>query len=180
MPRYAALLRGINVGKAKAVAMSDLRMLLSDLGHADVTTYLRSGNAVFTCPGGEPAELAAGIEKAIAGTLGMNVRCVVRTGAELRSVIDANPLTGVATDGSRLLAHFLSAAPDAARLAEHDPERLAPGRIRVGERVIYQWCPNGVMAEPNVVEFADKKLKVTATGRNWNTVQKLSAMLGGA
>ncbi len=180
MPRYAVLLRGINVGKAKPLAMTDLRDLLSGLGHTDVATYLRSGNAVFTCAGGEPGELAAAIEQAITGTLGMTVRCVVRSGAELRTVIGANPLADVAADGSKLLAHFLSAAPDPALLTEHDPEALAPGRIRLGERVIYQWCPNGVMAEPNVVEFADKKLKVTATGRNWNTVRKLAAMLDGS
>jgi uncharacterized protein (DUF1697 family) len=157
--------------------MEDLRALLSGLGHTDVRTYLRSGNAVFSCPAGEPDGLAATIERAITDTLGMSVRCVVRTGTELRAVIDANPLRGVATDGSKLLAHFLSAAPDPGLLKAHNPEDLVPGRIHVGDRVIYQWCPNGVMAEPNVVEFVDKKLKVTATGRNWNTVEKLSAML---
>jgi uncharacterized protein (DUF1697 family) len=177
MPQYAALLRGINVGKAKALAMEDLRGLLSGLGHTEVRTYLRSGNAVFTCPGGQPEELAAEIEAAITSTLGMSVRCVIRSGAELRAMIDANPLRDVATDGSKLVAHFLSEAPAPDLLASFDPRDLAPGRICLGDRVIYQWCPDGIMAAPNVVEFADKKLKVTATGRNWNTVLKLSAML---
>jgi uncharacterized protein (DUF1697 family) len=90
MPRYAALLRGINLGRNKALAMEDLRALLSGLGHTDVRTYLRSGNAVFSCPAGEPDGLAATIERAITDTLGMSVRCVVRTGTELRAVIDAN------------------------------------------------------------------------------------------
>jgi uncharacterized protein (DUF1697 family) len=179
MPRYAALLRGINLGPNKALAMEDLRALLSGLGHADVRTYLRSGNAVFSCPAGQPDDLAAEIEDAITGTLGMTVRCVIRTGAELRAVIDANPLRDVATDGSKLLALFLSGAPDAGLLAASDPRDLAPGHIYVGDRVIYQWCPDGIMAAPNMVEFADKKLKVTATGRNWNTVTKLCAMLDG-
>lgn len=177
MPSYAALLRGINVGRAKPVAMEDLRALLSGLGHTEVRTLLRSGNAVFTGPDTPPEELAAAIEEAISGALGMSVRCVVRTGAELRAVIDANPLRDVATSGSKLMAHFLSAAPAPDRLAASDPQDLAPGHIYLGDRVIYQWCPDGIMAAPNVVEFADKKLKVTATGRNWNTVTKLSAML---
>jgi uncharacterized protein (DUF1697 family) len=177
MPRYAVLLRGINVGRANQLAMEDLRALLSGLGHTDVRTYLRSGNAVFTCAGGEPSEVAAAIEDAITGTLGMSVRCVVRTGAELRAVIDANPLRDVATNGSKLLALFLSEAPAPDLLAVSDPRDLAPGRIYVGDRVIYQWCPDGIAAEPNVVGFVDKNLKVTATGRNWNTVTKLAAML---
>jgi uncharacterized protein (DUF1697 family) len=171
------LLRGINVGRAKRLAMEDLRALLCGLGHTEVRTLLRSGNAVFTCPAAPPEELAAAIEEAISGTLGMTVRCVIRSGAELRAVIDANPLREMATSGSKLMAHFLSAAPAPDRVAANDPQDLAPGHIYLGDRVIYQWCPDGIMAAPNVVEFADKKLKVTATGRNWNTVTKLSAML---
>jgi uncharacterized protein (DUF1697 family) len=179
MPRYVVLLRGINVGRAKALDMADLRALLSGLGHTQVRTYLRSGNAVFTGQEGQRDVIAAAIEEAITGTLGINVRCVIRSGAEMRAVVDGNPLREVATDGSKLVAHFLSEAPAPDLLAAHNPQDLAPGRICLGDRVIYQWCPDGIMAAPNVVEFADKKLKITATGRNWNTVTKLSAMLDG-
>jgi uncharacterized protein (DUF1697 family) len=176
MTRYVALLRGINVGRAKQIPMADLRTLLADLGYTDVATLLRSGNAVLT-GNGDPAEVASRIEGAIDAKFGMTVGCVVREGTDLAAVIAANPLPEAAEEGSRFLAHFLSAAPDPALLEANDPVRLDPDRIRIGDRVIYQWCPDGIMAAPDVGTFAVKNLGVVATGRNWNTVTKLAAML---
>jgi uncharacterized protein (DUF1697 family) len=178
MPRYAALLRGINVGKAKAVAMADLRELLAGLGYEDVQTLLRSGNAVFSAPRAKPEKLERAIETAIDKQLGMDVSCLVRTDAELSAAIAADPFGERATNGSRYLALFLSKAPDPKLLAAHDPTELAPDEIRLGERVIYQWCPDGLLEAPSLGPFVEKHLKVRATGRNWNTVMKLAELLG--
>lgn len=177
MPSHVVLLRGINVGRNKRVAMADLRALLSSLGYADVRTHLQSGNAVFTSSSTDQAELVARIEGAIAEQLGMTVRCVVRSAAEVRAVVDGNPLTAIATDGAKLLALFLSQQPDPALLAEHDPTELSADQIRLGDRVVYQWCPDGVLAAPPVSAFVEKHLGVVVTGRNWNTVTKLATLL---
>jgi uncharacterized protein (DUF1697 family) len=177
MARYAALLRGINVGGKAKITMADLRELLAELGFTEVTTLLQSGNAVFTSARGEPERLAGRIEQGLAEKFGMTVRCLLRTGPELRAVVDANPLAEVATNGSRMMALFLSQQPDANLLAAHDPIELAPEQVRLGDRVIYQWCPDGVMAAPPVGPFAERYLKVAVTGRNWNTVTKLAASL---
>jgi uncharacterized protein (DUF1697 family) len=75
------------------------------------------------------------------------------------------------------MALFLSKQPDPKLLKAHDPRSLAPEEIRLGDRVIYQWCPDGVLAAPAVGGFAEKYLDVTVTGRNWNTVTKLAALL---
>jgi uncharacterized protein (DUF1697 family) len=174
--RYVALLRGINVGRNKKIAMSDLRELLSGLGYTDVRTHLQSGNALFTAPG-RGATLSKQIEAAIQKELGMDVRCLIRSGKEMRAVIDANPLADVATNGSRFLALFLSAAPDAKLLKQHDPVDLAPDDVRVGDRVIYQWCPDGILAAPPLSSFVEKHLKVVASARNWNTVTRLGELL---
>lgn len=179
MARYVALLRGINVGRNKRVAMADLRALLSGLGFTDVRTHLQSGNAIFTGPAAKPAKLAGQIEAAIQAELGMAVRCLVLTRDELRAVIDGNPLGEVATDGAKLLAHFLSAAPAGTLLAAHDPTELAPDQIRLGDRVLYQWCPDGILAAPPAGGFVEKHLDVTVTARNWNTVTKLGTLLDG-
>jgi uncharacterized protein (DUF1697 family) len=179
MPRYAALLRGINVGKAKPVAMADLRALLEGLGYTDVQTLLRSGNAVFTAARAQPQKLERAIEAALAKQLGMEVSCLVRSERELRAVIAADPFGDAASDGSKYLALFLSAQPGARLLAAHDPRELAPDEIRVGKRVIYQWCPNGFLEAPSLGPFVEKHLKVRATGRNWNTVKKLAALADG-
>ncbi|MFB9449433.1 DUF1697 domain-containing protein [Dactylosporangium vinaceum] len=179
MAGYAVLLKGINVGGNKKVAMADLRKLLTSLGFTDVATLLQSGNAVFTCADdAAPDQVAARIEQAIQDELGMTVRCLVRTGPELRAVIDGHPLAEVATNGSRMMAHFLSDVPAPALLAEFDPATLDPERIVLGDRVIYQWCPDGVSDAPMVGPQVEKRLKVTVTARNWNTVTKLAAMLG--
>jgi uncharacterized protein (DUF1697 family) len=172
------MLRGINVGGHRKVAMADLRALLSRLGFTDVATLLQSGNAVFNGPKALPDELAARIERAIADEFMMSVRCMVRTSPELRAVIDGNPFSDVATHGSRFLALFLSASPDPELLAMYDPQSLAPSEVELGDRVIYQWCPEGILAAPNVSGFVEKNLRVAVTGRNWNTVTKLDVLLG--
>ena len=179
MARYAALLRGINVGPNKRIAMADLRELLGGLGFTDVQTLLQSGNAVFATRKAKPEKLAQRIEQATEAQFGLDVRCLVREGDELHALIEGNPLGDVATNGSRLMAHFLSERPDPERLQAHDPRSLAPEEIALGDRVIYQWCPDGVLAAPAAGGFAEKYLGVTVTARNWNTVTKLSALLEG-
>jgi uncharacterized protein (DUF1697 family) len=177
MAKFVALLRGINVGANKRIAMADLRDLLTGLGFTDVRTLLQSGNAVFSTRTTKPETVARRIADTIDKQLGLDVGCLVRTGDELRTVIDDNPLGDVATNGSKLMALFLSNEPDPKLLKAHDPRSLAPEEIRLGDRVIYQWCPHGVLAAPAAGAFAEKHLDVTVTGRNWNTVTKLAALL---
>jgi uncharacterized protein (DUF1697 family) len=177
VPRYVALLRGINVGRAKRVAMADLRALLGELGYTAVKTHLNSGNAVFTADDSAPAEQATRIEAAIADRLGLDVRCVVLTADELRAIVDGHPFADVADNGSRMMANVLAAQPDPELLAEHDPIALDPENARLGDRVIYQWCPDGVLAAPPVGGFVEKHLSVAVTARNWNTITKLAEFL---
>ncbi|MBI3688242.1 MAG: DUF1697 domain-containing protein [Actinobacteria bacterium] len=177
MPSYAVLLKGVNVGGKKKVSMTDLRELLANLGFTNVKTLLQSGNAVVTTTETDQRDVVRQIERGITDRLGMDVRCLTRSGPELRAVIAANPLREIATNGSRMMALFLSAAPDPAALAANDPTTLAPDTIRVGDRVVYHWCPDGVLEAPNVSAFLEKHLALVVTGRNWNTVEKLSAAL---
>ena len=178
MSAYVALLRGINVGRAKRVAMADLRELLGRIGCTSVRTLLQSGNAVFDHPGGQPTTLAGLIETALAEDLGVSARCLVWPAANLRALIAANPFPERAADGSKYLALFLSAALDPRLITEHDPRALAPDDIRLGDGVIYQWCPNGVLEAPAVGTFVERHFGVVATARNWNTVSKLGALVG--
>lgn len=171
MARYVVLLRGINVGKAKRIAMADLRALLAELGHTDVRTVLNSGNGVVTGPDADPAELATAVQRAIAERLDMTVPCIVLTADDLRAIAAANPFADVADDGSRMMVHVLAAAPDPAD--PHDPVAADPEHARVVGRVIYQWCPDGVLAAPGV-GWPDGRLVTT---RNWNTVTKLVSLL---
>jgi uncharacterized protein (DUF1697 family) len=175
--RYAVLLRGINVGGHAKIAMAELRDLLTELAFTEVRTLLQSGNAVLTASVDEPGQVTTRIEKGITAKWDLTVRCLSRSAEELAAVIDANPLAEIATNGSRMIALFLSEQPDPDLLAVHDPTSLAPEQVRLGDRVIYQWCPDGVQTAPQVGPFVERRLKVAVTARNWNTVTKLAALL---
>lgn len=177
MPRYVALLRGINVGRAKQVPMAELRDLLTEAGFAAVRTHLRSGNVIFTYPNSEPGEIAELISARIADQLGVQAKCLVRTGTELAAVVAANPFPDA--DGSKLLAHFHEPPVDESAAATHDPVALDPDHIRVGTRVIYQWCPTGISNSPDLSSYVTRKWKTAITGRNWNTVSALADLMSG-
>jgi len=176
--RRIALLRGINLGSRRRVAMAELRELVEGLGYEDVATHLQSGNVVLT--GAErPERVARRMEEAIAERFGFDVDVVVRTGAQLRAAVEANPFSDESADGARLLVLFLGADPDPEAVRGLDDERAGDDRIRARRREIYVWCPGGVRRSPGLAEIERRRLGVTATARNWNTVLKLRAMLGG-
>ncbi|CRK60775.1 hypothetical protein [Alloactinosynnema sp. L-07] len=169
-----ALLRGVNVGGNKKIAMADLRELLAELGFGEVKTLLQSGNAVFSGKG-TPASIGTKIEAALAEKHGLTTRCVVRTAKEIQQVVDGHPLADVADNGSRMMAVFLSETLDAEQAAT--VEALDAATIKVGDRVVYQWCPNGILEAPEIVPFLLKQWKIHGTARNWNTVTKIAAAI---
>src|SRR2546423_9158364 len=121
MKTYVALLRGINLGRTRKVAMADLRTWLEELGYGSVRTLLQSGNALFTSDR-KPAELEREIGKRLEEQTGFEVRCLIRDHAELRRVLDGDPFGDLVTNPSRYAVAFLSAEPTAARLAKLDPD----------------------------------------------------------
>lgn len=175
MPTYVALLRGINVGRNKRIAMARLRELLSGLDYDEVRTLLQSGNAVFTSTRCSADAVAAEIEQAITAELGMQVAVLIRTAAQLNAAVQANPLAAEDRDPSRLLVLFLSGVP--AKSALPEPGDVAPEEWHVGAREIYLWCPDGVLESALVPLLTDKQLGVHVTMRNWRTVCKLAELL---
>lgn len=177
--RLVALLRGINVGRNKRVAMARLRELLTALGYTDVATYLQSGNAVFGCAPDAAATAARDIEHALVRDLGVTSTVIVRTAGELASALAADPLLEVADDPAKHLVGFLAGEPDpvgARALAEID---VTPDQIRLIGREVYLWCPAGVLASPLATTGWERSLGVPVTTRNWNTVTRLAALAGG-
>lgn len=176
-PRIVALLRGINVGGRNKISMAELRDLVAGLGFVDVATHLQSGNVAFRAPEAEPEQAAGAIEAAIARELGLSIPVLARTGAELDRIVAAHPLREHAEDPSRMVVVFLSAPVERARFAELDERAFAPDRFAAGEREIYVWAPGGVSETKLTYAFWERHLGgVTATARNWNTVQRLRAM----
>ena len=165
--RSIALLRGINVGTSKRIAMPALRTVFEALGATEVETYLQSGNVVFA-----GALRADAIEKAVAAEFGVTPRVLVLTAAEFRRAAAANPLIEVATDPSRLFVTFVDAVP----VSNEVPVDIEPEVVVVGKHAVYQWSPDGVSTSKVPARFT-KSLGPTATARNQRTVEALLAML---
>jgi uncharacterized protein (DUF1697 family) len=175
--RQVALLRGINVGRAKRVAMADLRALVEDLGFSDVRTLLNSGNVVYTATRVAPRDAAARIEKALPGRTGVSAKVVALSAAEVDAIIRNNPLLEAATDPSRMLVAVLTDPRDLERLEPLSRENWAPEGLALGERVAYMWCRDGILVS-RVLEAVGRALGTAVTMRNWATLTKIHALLG--
>ncbi|MER6121352.1 DUF1697 domain-containing protein [Streptomyces sp. NPDC001795] len=178
--RYAALLRGINVGGSKKVPMAQLRSLMTGLGHTGVATYLQSGNAVFTADHGDEESLAAELAEAIEKHFGFRVDVVVRDHAYLTAVREACPFPADELEAKQLHVTYFSKPVDAERFAEVDPAVYLPEEFRLGDRALYLYAPEG-LGRSKLAEHLSKPrlLKgIIATSRNWNTVVKMEEMTG--
>lgn len=173
MPQLVALLRGINVGKAKRVAMADLRQLLSGLGYENPRTVLNSGNAVFGCTATQARSAATKIRQGIAAELGVECAVMTRTAAELATVIDENPIAEGASQPSRYLVGFLSKALPPAQVAELEAADYGLDELKFNGETAYLWCAGGVLESP-LSKLAWSRLGVDITTRNWTTVLKVA------
>jgi uncharacterized protein (DUF1697 family) len=179
MSTHVALIRGINVGRAKRVAMADLRAIVEGLGCGDVRTLLNSGNVVFTAPASGKKDFAGRIEKAITARLGISARVTVLTAAELAAIVADNPLGAIAEDPSRLLVTVLIDPAHRKHLLPLKKQDWRPEVLAVGTRAAYVWCPRG-MIESRLATAVNRVLGDGATTRNWATVTKLHALATGA
>jgi uncharacterized protein (DUF1697 family) len=176
MTRHIALLRGINVGTAKRIAMADLRALMAALGFSGVRTLLNSGNAVFDARGGSAASHARRLQAAILQQAGIDCEVIVKTAAELAAAIAEHPLRRQADDDSRLLVMFTQDAATLASLEALQGEDWAPEAFAVGRHAAWLWCAEGVIAS-RISKATGKLLGQRGTARNWATVEKLQALV---
>jgi uncharacterized protein (DUF1697 family) len=172
MARHVVLLRGINLGPSRRVAMGDLRTLLTERGYEDVRTHLQSGNVVVSSPA-KAADLPARLERELEEGLGMKIAVVVRSRAQLATIVEADPLRDVADDPKRYVVTFLSGTPDAAAVRELLAQDFSPERVTASGRELYTWHPNGIQKSKLARAVGDDRFGVVGTARNWNTVTKL-------
>lgn len=167
--RCIALWRGINVGKAKRLAMADLKAVLTELGASDVKTLLNSGNAVFDTKHKLSADK---IRAAVRERLGVDAAVIVKTAAEWAAIAAGHGIDG-ADDASRLLVAVTAdaaALQAVAALATQGDERVA-----VTPHAAYLWCAHGILESKAAVALL-KQLGEAGTTRNWATVGKLDAL----
>ena len=164
MTRYVALLRGVNLGK-RQLRMEDLRRIASDLGLADPSTFIASGNLLFSSDKSEAA-LKSALEEALEKHMGAPVGVMIRTAAEMAHVAAKSPFD---VPGNRAVAIFLDEAPPA-DAAEH-ARNLTNERIALGRRELYVHYPDGQGPSKLAIPAAAK-----GTARNMNTVAKLAEL----
>lgn len=176
MPRYVALFRGINVGKAKRLAMADLRVLLGKLGFTEVQTLLNSGNAVFTADAEPAAKLAARIRKAVLAKTGVDALVIVKSAKDMAAIVAGNELGKVATDPSRLLVAVINENKALKAVEALAGAAWGNERIHVGKHAAYLWCADGIL-ESKAATALLKGLEGLGTTRNWATLNKIHALM---
>lgn len=172
MTSCVALVRGINVGRAKRIAMADLRGMVAGLGHSNVRTLLNSGNVVFEAKRANTGRIAAALREAIGRTFDIDAQVVVVTAAELREAIDENPLD--VGDPARFLVAFTGDAAALESAAGLAAKNWAPETLALGKKTAYLGCANGIL-DSRLLQALTRELGETFTTRNWSTVLKLDA-----
>lgn len=180
MTTHVALLRGINVGGHKQVAMAGLRDLCTELGLADVRSLLQSGNFVFRGGARDGRQLERLLEAEAGKRLGLQTDFFVRSAEEWRAVVEGNPFPQEAKrDPSRVLVMFLKDAPVPGGVHALQAAVTGAETFRVRGREAYFVYPDGIGRSRLTSALVEKKLGISGTGRNWNTVLKLAALAGG-
>jgi len=182
MPRYVALLRGINVGGRNKLAMADLRRVVTSLGHTEVATYIQSGNVVFTGPDASVISLADALEQEIGRSLTVQPAVVVLSRAGLAKVIADNPFPQE-TNPRCLHAVFrreemtpgaiaaIAPAQQAARAKGSRDEAIVAGQT------LFLRTPDGLGRSELAAQLARSGGQAAGTARNWATVTRLMTML---
>jgi uncharacterized protein (DUF1697 family) len=176
--RYAALLRAVNLPSHQKVGMAALRTCLERAGLTDVRTLLQSGNAVFEAAARKAEAMESLLEKAAAKELGFATEFFVRTGKDLERILAGNPFPREARDDpGHLIVLFLKDAVPAATVADLQKAIRDREQVRGQGREVYAFYPDGVGRSRLTLPTIEKKLGARATGRNWNTVGKLAALV---
>jgi uncharacterized protein (DUF1697 family) len=169
-----AILRGINVSGQKKIQMAGLKELFEEAGFKKVVTYIQSGNVVFENHHVLSAELPKFIEQKIKERYNFDVPVITRTVAEMGNLINQNPLLeDESLDQDKLHVTFLAELPAPEHLVKIEPTLYNPDKFRIQGKEVFLFCPNGYGNTKLNNTFLERKLKVTATTRNWRTVNEL-------
>ena len=174
--KYAALLRGVNVGGKNKLPMKDLAAMFVAAGCRDVVTYIQSGNVVFSARAAILKKLPTTISQSITDAFGHRVPVVIRSHEELAAVIRENPFLKAGEPEITLYVAFLAHLPAAEAVAKLDPQRSPPDRYTVLGREIHMHLPSGIGNSKLTNAWMDSKLSTISTARNWATVLKLHEM----
>ena len=177
MNTYIALLRGINVSGQKKIRMVELKKCLENLLFNHVQTYIQSGNIVFTSTQTDLREIEFLIQDQLKKEYGFDVPTIVLSLSTLKRMIDENPFKEEGdANPTKVMVTCLSSAPSPKDLDILNQLNLPSEFFEIKEKVLYGYFPNGYGKAKLSNTFLEKKLKLSATTRNWKTVHHLYAL----
>ena len=177
MKTYIGLLRGINVGGHRKIKMVDLKAMLNKMDLKDVITYIQSGNVVFKSSITNTAQLEEKIKNGIVRTFGFDVPVLVKAYNELKCIFDKNPFTDTSDiENKRIYFALLKETPQPELVAAFRKEEFKGELFEVTEDCVYLNYKIGAGKAKLSNNLIERKLKVSATSRNYRTMAKLLEM----
>jgi uncharacterized protein (DUF1697 family) len=172
-----SMLRGVNLASRKRIKMDALRELYESLGLREPQTYVQSGNVLFKTREQHLGRLAKRIENAIEGSFGFSADVILRTTAEMRQAIAANPFAARKNmDPAKLLVTFLASDPSEEAREKLRQIKADPEELWIEGRELFIYFPNGLARPKLSIPLIERTLKTSGTGRNWNSVRRLLEM----
>lgn len=172
MTTFVSFLKGINVGGHKKIKMEDLKKCFEDQQFFNVTTYIQSGNIVFNSKSSNTENITKQIKSGILSKFGFDVEVILRNSEELKKIIAAYPFPD--TEGNRSFVTLLSHIPKEIPSEAIEKVKLPSESYVIIDKEVFFYCPEGYGKTKLSNDFWEKKLKVTATSRNLNTMKYLS------
>ena len=181
MARYVALLRGINVGGKNPIRMADLRACFERHGFEDVTTYIQSGNVLFTSSGSGTARLTERIERMLTASFDYEASVVVRSRAQMRAIVDGAP-EGFGADPGRYRSDVVFLKPPLTSKAaiEQVSTRDGVDRAWAGTGVLYFERLAARASQSRLTKLVSMPIYQSMTIRNWATTTELLRLLSAA
>lgn len=179
MTSYVSLLRGINVSGQKKINMKDLKSLYESLGFMKTSTYIQSGNVVFTSSDTTESKLKALIEESLSKRYGFEVPVIILTKNNVLQALNMLPFEDVSPEfhGSQTLFSFLSKNVENNKIEDFNRYLSSTEQLYMNNDVVYLYCPDGYGKTKITTNLLEKKLNVIATTRNWKTMLKINSML---
>lgn len=170
--RYAAFLRGVNVGGKTSLKMERLREVVSALGFKNVKTYIQSGNLIFESDEPDAQQIAAKIEQAVENEF-FKTPIMLRSFDEIEDAVENNPFAAEDFDEKLFHLVFLSEELTAEKVEMLISNNRESEKYAVRNREVYCLLRDGVANSLLGKKFIDNKLKTPATARNWRTIKKV-------
>lgn len=174
MNHYICLLRAVNVTGKNKIRMQDLKKLFEYHSFHQVSTYIQSGNILFCTPENDRALLVQNIESMLKKEYGVHIPIIVHTPSELEQIAHQNPFFH--QEEKHLYITFLETPPDDIFMRKLKEIDTRDEQYSLMRHIVYLYLPNGYGRAKMTNTFWEKKLKTTATTRNWNTICTLIKM----